>query len=109
MTTGSKDVLAALTSRLREEPEGPRITFEAAANEIADKLKIKYQAATMTLYGLCATGNVRWVDASGETVEEHELTVASFSDKPTLVDADDVRHHLAQWSTLIRSHRGCRE
>ena len=33
----------------------------------------------MTLYGLCATGDVKWTDVTGEVLEEDDLTVANFS------------------------------
>jgi hypothetical protein len=97
---GLADILAAMAAELNSsaQPQGPRIKFSAAANEIAEALKIHYEAAAMTLYGLCATGYVRWVDVSGEIVEEDELTVANFSNKPAFVVPDDVRSYLANWS-----------
>jgi hypothetical protein len=101
MTVTSKEIAeaaAAIAARIRPQPPGPRITFDKGANEIADTLKIDYNAAIMTLYGLCATGNVRWVDVSGAIVEEDELTVANFSGKPALIDIDDVRACLVNWS-----------
>jgi hypothetical protein len=98
VTTNGKDKIAAIISRLPKTGPRPRIPFHEAASEIAASLNITFEAATMTLYGLCATGNVHWVDDSGEVVEEHELTVANFSSKPAFVVADDVRSCLADWS-----------
>jgi hypothetical protein len=98
--------LAKILAWLREEPEGERVPFHHAAKEIADALNIKYEAATMTLFGLCATGNVRWVDDSGEVIDDEAVTVAKFGGKVAFVIADDVRHHLAEWSAQpLRSHR----
>jgi hypothetical protein len=81
MTGDSKDqALHALVANVQGEPTGPLIAFSDAAKEIADALKIPNEAASMTLYGLCATGYVRWTDISGVIVEEGDLTVANFSD-----------------------------
>src|SRR5262249_32736823 len=78
--------------------ERPRIPFHEAANAIATSLNISFEAAIMTLCGLCATGNVQWVDDSGEVVEEHELTVPNFNRKPAVVVAARIRSCLADWS-----------
>jgi hypothetical protein len=73
------------------------LSFSNAASEIADALNIKHEAATMMLYGLCATGEVRWWNAEG-LIDEDECTVADFGNKPKRVSADDVRHCLGEWS-----------
>jgi hypothetical protein len=52
----------------------------------------------MTLYGRCATGDVRWVDDSGEIVDEDAVTIAAFSGKPAFIVADDLRSCLVSWS-----------
>ena len=52
----------------------------------------------MTLYGLCATGNVRCLDDQGEVVDEDECTISHFSKKPKYVIASDVRSFLTDWS-----------
>jgi hypothetical protein len=87
-------------SRLKKaaEPDEPRLTFSDAATEIAHALKIEDEAAAMMLYGLCATGNVRWVDRQGAVMDEDKVTVADFNDKPAYVLAADVRYYLAEWS-----------
>ena len=95
----------ALVANVQGEPTGPLIAFSDAAKEIADALKIPNEAASMTLYGLCATGYVRWTDISGVIVEEDDLTVANFSDKPALVVADDVRSYLVDWSPVLQPKR----
>jgi hypothetical protein len=74
------------------------ITRYAAATEIAQGLNIPHEAAMMMLYGLCATGNVRWIDDSGEVVDEDAVTIAAFSGKPAFVVADDLRSFLADCS-----------
>jgi hypothetical protein len=94
----NKTKVAALIAGLKPSPPGPRITFDKGASEIAEALQIPYAAAEITLYGLCATGDVRWIDVSGAMVEEDELTVANFSGKPALIDIDDVRACLVEWS-----------
>jgi hypothetical protein len=74
------------------------ITRYAAATEIAQGLNIPHEAAMMMLYGLCATGNVRWTAERGEVVEEDAVTIAAFSGKPAFVVADDLRSFLADCS-----------
>jgi hypothetical protein len=98
----NKAKVAALIAGLKPSPPGPRITFDKGASEIAEALKIPYAAATMTLYGLCAIGDVRWVDISGAMVEEDELTVANFSGKPAIIDADDLRAWLVTCSHAVQ-------
>jgi hypothetical protein len=97
----SKSSLTAIISRFKPKDAGieARLTFNEAATEIAHALKIKIEAAAMVLYGLCATGNVRWLNDQGEVIEEDECTVASFNDKPKYVIASDVRSHLTDWSS----------
>ena len=51
----------------------------------------------MTLYGLCATGNVRWLNAEG-VIDEDECTIGDFNGKPAFVIASDVRSFLRDWS-----------
>ena len=64
---------AAILSRLKakQDKQPALVNFHAAATEIDHDLNIPNEAATMLLYGLCATGNVRWVDDSGAVVGEH--------------------------------------
>jgi hypothetical protein len=93
-----KKSIDALVADLRPQPTGPRITRHEAASEIAEALKIDHKAAMMTLYGLCATGDVRWFDGSGEIVDEDAVTIAAFGGKPAFVVADDIRACLVEWS-----------
>ena len=55
----SKNPVTAITAPLRAK-YGPRrsskLTIDEAATEIAQALNLHLEAATMTLYGLCATG-----------------------------------------------------
>jgi hypothetical protein len=74
------------------------LRFGEAAIEIANALNINDVAAEMTLYGLCATGNVRWLNDQGELVDEDQCTIGDFNDKPKLVVASDVRSFLTDWS-----------
>jgi hypothetical protein len=101
MTGNGKKALAASISRFKanlRETDDPRLAFSEAATEIAHALKIKSEAAAMTLYGLCATGNIRWVDIQGAIVDEDDCTIADFGAKPALVVAADVRSWLTGWS-----------
>ena len=97
----SKNPVNAVTASLRAKygrRPSSKLTVDEAATEIAQALNIQPEAAAMTLYGLCATGNVRWLDGGGEVIDEDKCTIADFDHKPVLVLADDVRHWLTQWS-----------
>jgi hypothetical protein len=90
--------LKAIVRRIKtSDPSAATLTIDKAAAEIADALNIKYEAAMMTLYGLCATGEIRWWNDQG-LIDEDECTVADFSGKPKRVSADGVRHFLTEWS-----------
>jgi hypothetical protein len=103
----SKSPLTAIVGRLKQKAVSKPIKFAVAAEEIAYALNIKDEAATMILYGLCATGSVRWLDKRGEVIDEDDWTISDFNDKPKLVIADDVRHWLTEWSSSPqRSRRG---
>jgi len=104
----SKSAVSAITAPLKAK-YGPRpsskLTMDEAATEIAQALNIQQEAAAMTLYGLCATGNVRWLDGGGEVIDEDKCTIANFNHKPVLVMADDVRHFLKEWSPAPQPSR----
>jgi hypothetical protein len=93
--------VTAIVGRLKAKAtqrKNEALTFSEAATEIANALNIRHEAATMTLYGLCATGNVRWLDDGLDIVDEDECTISSFAGKPALVIASDVRSFLTDWS-----------
>jgi hypothetical protein len=92
--------LRAIVERLKRKAKRPSelLTIDDAAAEIADALNIRHEAAMMTLYGLCATGNVRCLNDQGEVIDEDECTIGDFNGKPKLVIASDVRNWLSEWS-----------
>jgi hypothetical protein len=97
----SKTAVTAIVGRIKKKKKASpskALTFGEAADEIGKALNIEHEAATMTLYGLCATGNVRWIDNQGELVDEDKCTIANFYSKPAVVLADDVRSFLTDWS-----------
>jgi hypothetical protein len=74
------------------------LPFDKAAGKLQLGLKLaSIEAATMTLYGLCATGTVRWLDNQEQLVDEDECTVADFDSKPAFIVTVDVLHWLAGW------------
>jgi hypothetical protein len=107
----STKAVVAIVERLNKAKAKRRtsnqlLRFGEAAIEIANGLNINDVAAEMTLYGLCATGNVRWLNDQGELVDEDQCTIGDFNDKPKLVVASDVRSFLTDWSTNPQaSHR----
>jgi hypothetical protein len=104
----SKNPVNAVTASLKAKHgrrPSSKLTVDEAATEIAQALNIHRDAAAMTLYGLCATGNVRWLDSGGEVIDEDKCTIADFNHKPVHVIADDVRHFLTQWSKAPQPSR----
>ena len=104
----SKSPINAVTAPLKAEygrRRSSKLTMDEAATEIAQALNLHSEAAAMTLYGLCATGNVRWLDGAGEVIDEDKCTIANFNHKPVLVMADDVRHWLTVWSKAPQPSR----
>jgi hypothetical protein len=98
----SKDALTAIMSNLRKKRKSkddprPRLTFADAATEIAQALRIKHEAAAMTLYGLCATGNVLCLNDQGEVLEPDECNVRELCGAAFVI-ADGIRSFLTDWS-----------
>ena len=87
---------------LRDVKPNPRPTdllaFSLAAQEIKEALNIHHEAATMTLDGLCATGNVRSFNNKHELIDAEECTIGDFEGSPAFVAASDVRNYLTEWS-----------
>jgi hypothetical protein len=99
-----------IVERVGFEIEAPTewLTFQEAAAKIGFALKLANEAATMTLYGLCATGTVRWLDDEEEPIDEDKCTIADFDSKPAYVVTVDVLHWLAEWvpnPKLLREYR----
>src|SRR6516165_11682216 len=102
----SKNAVAAIVGSMKKKASSSKtLTFSDASTEIGKALNIEHEAATMILYGLCATANVRWVDNQGKLVDEDECTIADFYSKPAFVLADDVRSYLTDWSPMPQSSR----
>jgi len=104
----SKSPINAVTAPLKAEygrRRSSKLTMDEAATEIAQALNLHSEAAAMMLYGLCATGNVRWLDGAGEVIDEDKCTIANFNHKPVLVMADDVHHWLTVWSKAPQPSR----
>jgi hypothetical protein len=98
-----KDGKAKLNLKIKQLMAKPRkvvdwLTFSDGLTEIAEALHIHHDAASMLLYGLCATGNVCCVNDQHEVFEAEECTIADLEGKPAHVAASDVRHQLAEWS-----------
>ena len=101
----SKSTLTKLVSNLKNKRKSkgdpsPKLSFSQAATEIAEALKIENDAATMTLYGLCASRSVRCINDQEEIIDYDECTIAAFSEASVTASvlADDVRYYLTGWS-----------
>ena len=103
----SKSASAAIMSRLKSKAKNPknepRLTRDAAADAIAEALHIRYEAAMMILYGLCATGKVRCFDDQGEVIED--CMISEFEGKASFVIAEDVHHWLLEFSSRPQPQR----
>jgi hypothetical protein len=76
----------------------PWIAFASATDEIKLALGVIDEVAAMILQGLCATGNVLACDAQQQVIDPEECTIATYEVRVYYVDADAVRHFLAEWS-----------
>jgi hypothetical protein len=89
-----KTTAAAIVGRMKKKgTSSETLTIDKAATEIADALNIKHEAATMMLYGLCATGHIRCLNNQGELIEAIDI-----EGKPAFFRASDVRPFLTEWS-----------
>jgi hypothetical protein len=93
------DIVDAWAAGAKATVNAPAMTPADAEAVIAKALHIDPEAASMVLYGLCATSRVRWVDSTGKLVDEDEVTIASFEGKVDLVVAEDIDDVLEEWST----------
>jgi hypothetical protein len=64
----------------------------------------------MTLHGLCATGNVSSWNGQFEIIDIEKVTADQFGRPnvpgcPAFVDADEVRHYIAEWSSAPSSNK----
>jgi hypothetical protein len=94
----SKSAVTAIVGRMKKRASSETLNINDAAKEIAQALRIETEPATMTLYGLCATGRVRSLDDQGQVIDEDECTIGEFGNKPKHVIASDVRSFLTDWS-----------
>jgi hypothetical protein len=85
------------------KPNGKRrqnwLPFHNGTAEIVETMRIPNEAASMLLYGLCATGNVRCLNDQHEFIDPDECTLTELYRQAPFVAADDVRHFLAEWSS----------
>jgi hypothetical protein len=93
------DIVDVWAAGAKATANPPAMTPADAEGVIAKALHIDPEAASMVLYGLCATRRVRWVDSNGKLVDEDEVTIADFEAKLDLVSAKDIDDVLEEWST----------
>jgi hypothetical protein len=102
--TDDGDLLADMVSQLR--PEVPTlISYWTAATEIGETFGIVHEAATMLLYGLVASANVRAADRERKEIDPEKITLDQLDEAAVFVSAEDVRHWLNEWSPLQLSRR----
>jgi hypothetical protein len=85
------------------KPNGKRrqnwVSFHNGVAEITDTMRIPNEAASMLLYGLCATGNVRCLNDQLDFIDPDECTLTEFSAAGAFIAVNDLRHFLAEWSS----------
>ena len=110
----SSKPITAIVARLRSKAKQPKkasyewISFSTGAAEVSQSLAISYETAVMTLYGLCATGNVRSCNKHGKVIDAEECTIEHFEGAvaDASVSAADLRHWLSERSSAPQlSHR----
>jgi hypothetical protein len=103
----SNSRLAGMIEALKSKPElePTWLPFSGGTAEIGESLGLPHEAASMLLYGLCATGNVRCLNDQGEFVDEDECTIRAFGGEAAFVAAEDVRAWLAEWSDALQPSR----
>ena len=95
-TTDYEELHRIVFGPRRAKPKPVWTDFIKGADQIAKVLKIPFDAALKTLYGLCVTGGVGFRDDQGKPVEE--CTIDQLENKVRYVCIDDVRYHLRDWS-----------
>jgi hypothetical protein len=95
-TTDYEELHRIVFGPRRAKPKPVWTDFIKGADQIAKVLKIPFDAALITLYGLCVTRGVRFRDDQDKPVEE--CTIDQLENKVRYVCIDDVRDHLRDWS-----------
>jgi hypothetical protein len=99
----SKDVASALARGKRDPRASIWVGFAEAIEEIKDGLKIHPAAAEMVLCGLVAVADVRMQNAQRRLIEPGTCALGELREgakAPAFISADDLHHHLAEWSAL---------
>jgi hypothetical protein len=95
----SKSPLPAIIGRLKASPtKHDWIRFAKAVAEISEAFGIRSEAASMTLYGLVATGIVQALDKAGKFINLDTCTITELEGKPEFVSTNELRSWLREWS-----------
>jgi len=76
-----------------------------ARTEVMEAFGICYEAASVTVYGLIATGQVRALDETREFIDLDDCTIAELEGKPKRVSATELRALLREWSPAPTADR----
>jgi hypothetical protein len=95
--TNRERIIQSIGARIaaRRRPKAQQyLSRIVAATEIARALNISHDAAMMTLYGLCACGNLTMLNGQQEIVDIEECTIANLDASVAFVSATDLRQWL---------------
>lgn len=76
--------------RIDKRAQQDWLTFSDGATEIAKGLGIANEPASMLLYGLCATGNVRCSNNKLQILDPDDYMIADFEGEPAHVAASEL-------------------
>jgi len=81
------------------------IGITKARPEVMEAFGVCYEAASMVIYGLIASGHVRALDETREFIDLDVCTIAELEGKPRWVSANELRALLRQWSPAPTADR----
>jgi hypothetical protein len=103
--------LTAIVERLKAKAKLPNeadhdwIKFPRAVTEVIEAFGICSEAASMMLFGLIATGQVRALDNHQGFIDLDDCTIADLEGKPRFISANQLRSWLRQWSAVPTADR----
>jgi hypothetical protein len=103
--------VTAIVERLKAKARRPNkadhdwVKYPTAVTEVVEAFGISSEAASMMLFGLIATGQVRALDNHQEFIDLDDCTIAELEGKPKFVRADEFRNWLREWSAVPTADR----
>jgi hypothetical protein len=103
--------ITSIVERLKAKVKQPSkadhdwIKFAQAVTEVIEAFGLPGDAASVMLFGLIATGQVRALDKAGQFIDLDSCTIAELEGKPKSVSANELRGWLREWSAAPTTDR----